>query len=158
MNFGNLFFWGFIATIVLSVIMAASRPLGMSRLDLPFLLGTMVTPNRNKAPWIGFFMHLIMGWLFAMIYGVAFESTGWHTWWFGVIAGFVHSLAVLTVGLELMSFMHPRMANPAHGPTPTKQLQPPGFFARNYGSATALVTIVSHMIYGAILGYFYAGM
>lgn len=157
MNFPNILLWGFVATLVLSAIMVTSRPLGLSRLDLPFLLGTIATPNRNKAPWLGFFMHLVVGLIFAMLYGLAFESTGWYTWWFGLVIGFVHSIIVLTIGLEIMGFLHPRMANPAHGPTPTKQLQPPGFFASNYGRGTWLVTIIGHMIYGLIIGFFYVG-
>lgn len=155
MNFGNILLWGFAATLVLSILIYISRPLGISRLDLPFLLGAMVTPNRNKAPYIGFLLHLAVGLLFAVVYGLAFESTGWNTWWFGLIIGLVHGLFVLTVGLHILGFLHPRMANPAQGPTPTKQLQPPGFFALNYGRGTALVTIISHLMYGFILGFFY---
>lgn len=155
MNVENLILWGFSATLVLSVLMALSRPLGLSRIDLPFLLGTIVTPNRNKAPWLGFFFHLILGWLFAFIYGAAFESSGIKTWWFGLIIGLIHAVFVLTVGLEIFSFLHPRMANPAQGPTATKQLQPPGLFALNYGWGTPLTTIISHLAYGGILGFFY---
>jgi hypothetical protein len=47
------------------------------------------------------------------------------------------------------------MAHPYQGPTPTKQLQPPGFFAINYGRGTAVVTLVAHLLYGSMLGFFY---
>jgi hypothetical protein len=33
-------------------------------------------------------------------------------------------------------------------------LEPPGFMLRNYGRQTPLVTIVSHIAYGAIVGGF----
>lgn len=155
MNIANLLLWGFAATLVLTSIMAASRPLGISRIDLPFLLGTMITPNRDQAPWIGFVFHLIIGWLFAFIYGAAFESTGLNTWWFGLCIGLVHGFFVLTIGLEIFGYLHPRMANPSRGPTPTRQLQPAGFFALNYGKGTPLITLFSHLIYGCILGVFY---
>lgn len=158
MNVLDLLLWGFVATLVLSSLLSISRPLGLSRLDLPFLLGTMATPNRDKAPWLGFFMHLVVGWLFACIYALAFESAGWDTWWFGLIIGFVHVMVVLTIGLEVLGFLHPRMANPSRGPEPTKQLQPPGFFAYNYGRNTSLVTIISHLAYGVILGFFYTNI
>lgn len=155
MNTGNLILWGFAATVVLSILLAVSRPLGLTRMDLPFMLGTMFTSNRNKAPWLGFLIHLFMGWIFAFIYGAAFESSGLETWWFGLAIGFVHGAFVLSVGLEILSFYHPRMANPFHGPTPTKQLEPPGFLALNYGRGTPLITMLGHLIYGLLLGIFY---
>lgn len=155
MNITNLILWGFAATLLLTILMAASRPLGFTRMDLPFILGTMFTSNRNKAPWIGFLAHLTMGWVFAFVYGAAFESSGLDTWWFGMAIGFVHGAFVLTVGLETLTFIHPRMANPFQGPTPTRQLEPPGFLALHYGRGTPLVTLLGHLVYGGVLGFFY---
>ena len=156
MQLVDIFLWGFAATLLLSVLLAGSRPLGFTRMDLPFMLGTMFTANRNKAPWLGFIAHLTMGWLFAFIYGAAFESTGLYHWWFGAAIGLVHGAFVLTVGLELLNFIHPRMARPFQGPTPTRQLEPPGFLALNYGKGTPIVTLLGHIIYGTILGAFYS--
>jgi len=156
MNIFNLLLWGFAATLVLTTVMAVAKPLGLTRMDLPFLLGTMVTSNRNKAPWVGFLIHLGMGWLFAFIYSAAFESSGLSTWWFGTAIGFVHGAFVLSVGVQIMGSFHPRMAQPYQGPTPTKQLEPPGFFLLNYGKGTPIVTLFSHILYGGILGFFYS--
>jgi len=155
MNIGILILGGFAGTLILSALMAISRPLGLSRVDLPFLLGSVITPDRNKAPWVGFIFHLVIGWTFSLLYGFVFEIFGISTWWFGMGIGFLHGLFVLSIGLEILGFIHPRMANPSRGPTPTKQLQPPGFFALNYGRWTPLVTIISHMVFGGILGLFY---
>src|SRR5687768_10247232 len=88
---------GFGATLILTTIMTISKYLGFTRIDLPFILGTLFTSNRNKAPWIGFVIHLIMGWLFAFIYNMAMELSGLKTWWFGAAIGFVHAAFVLTV-------------------------------------------------------------
>ena len=154
MNIGNVILWGFSSTIVLTTIMAASKPMGLTRMDIPFLLGTMVTSNRNKAPAIGFVLHIIIGWLFALLYAVLFDSAGIHTWWFGMIAGFVHGCFVLSLGMQIIASFHPRMAHPYQGPTPTKQLQPPGFFALNYGLGTPIVTLIVHLLFGAVLGIF----
>jgi hypothetical protein len=155
MQAGVVFLWGFAATLVLSIILAVSRPLGITRMDLPFLLGTMFTSNRNKAPWYGFLTHLIIGWLFAFIYAAAFETTGNSSWWFGMVIGLVHAFFVLSAGLQIVGSFHPRMAQPNQGPTPTRQLEPPGFFAMHYGRGTPLVTILAHLVYGAILAGFY---
>jgi hypothetical protein len=155
MNISIIIFWGFAATVVLTIIMAASKPLGLTRMDIPFLLGTLFTSDRNKAPWFGFLIHLLLGWIFALIYSLAFDLTGLKTWWFGMLIGFVQSAFVLSVGLQLVGTFHPRMAQPFQGPTPTRQLEPPGFFALNYGKGTPIVTIVAHLVFGAILGTFY---
>ncbi|HEY1006765.1 MAG TPA: hypothetical protein VGD92_06280 [Sphingobacteriaceae bacterium] len=157
MSTGEVFLWGFGATLVLTVILAASRPLGLTRMDLPFLLGTLITADRDKAPWYGFLIHLVIGWVFAFIYTYAFSSAGLHTWWFGMTVSFVHGAFVLSVGLQLVAAFHPRMAQPYQGPTPTRQLEPPGYFALNYGRGTPAVTMLAHLVYGAALGLFPAG-
>ena len=155
MNADNLLLWGFAATVILTTLMTATKHLGLTRVDIPFLLGTMFTPNRNKAHLYGFLAHLVMGWIFAFIYGAAFESTGLHSWWFGMLIGFVHAAFVLSVGLQIVSTFHPRMARPYQGPTPTRQLEPPGYLALNYGKGTPLVTLLAHLVYGGILAVFY---
>lgn len=155
MNIGNILLWGFAATLVLTTILAIAKPLGLTRMDLPFLLGTLFTANRNKAPWYGFLAHLTIGWIFAIIYGLAFESAGIKTWWFGLAVGLIHGAFVLSAGLQLVAVFHPRMAHPYQGPTPTKQLEPPGFFALNYGRGTPVITMLAHIVYGIILGLFY---
>jgi len=86
---------------------------------------------------------------------LSFETSALVNWWFGMLIGLVHGAFVLSSGLQRVSAFHPRMAHPYRGPTPTKQLQPPGFFALNYGRGTPLVTLVAHIIYGGILGTFY---
>jgi uncharacterized membrane protein YagU involved in acid resistance len=154
MNTDNLL-WGFAATLILTIIMTSSKHVGLTRIDLPFFLGTMFTSNRNKAPWVGFLAHIIMGWIFTFIYAAAFESAGLKTWWFGLLIGTIHALFVLTAGLQIFNSFHPRMARPFQGPTPMRQLQPPGFFALNYGSGTPIATLIAHMIYGVVLGLFY---
>jgi hypothetical protein len=40
------------------------------------------------------------------------------------------------------------------GPTPTKQLEPPGFMALNYGRRTPIAVILARLVYGTILGIF----
>jgi hypothetical protein len=47
------------------------------------------------------------------------------------------------------------MASSFQGPQPTNALEPPGFMALNYGRRTPIVSLASHVVYGAILGHFY---
>jgi hypothetical protein len=155
MNFESILLWGFVATIVLTVIMQGGQSLGLSRMSLPFMLGTMFTPSRDRAAMVGFLVHLVAGWLFATIYALAFES--WHqaTWWLGAGIGLVHGLAVLLVLTPVLPGFHPRMATEQRGPEPTRELEPPGFLALNYGRGTPLLTLLAHLVYGAIIGAFY---
>jgi hypothetical protein len=155
MNLPSILLWGFAATVVLSTLMAGSQRLGYTRMSLPFLLGTMLTPNRDRAMFLGLLMHMMNGWLFALLYALAFES--WHlaTWWLGAGIGLVHALFVLTVAMPVIPAMHPRMVSEYFGPTANRQLQPPGFLALNYGRRTPILALASHVLYGAILGAFY---
>jgi hypothetical protein len=46
------------------------------------------------------------------------------------------------------------MASERSGPRLDAVLEPPGLFALNYGRETPAVTLVAHIIYGALLGAF----
>jgi uncharacterized membrane protein YagU involved in acid resistance len=155
MNRGGTLLWGFVGTVVLTGLMAGSQGLGLTRMSLPFMLGTMFTPDRDRAKLVGFGVHLLNGWLFAGVYGAAFESWRRATWWLGAGIGLVHALFVLLAGMPILPALHPRMASEQHGPTPTRQLEPPGFLALNYGRRTPLSVILAHLVYGGILGRFY---
>jgi hypothetical protein len=155
MNWGHAFVWGFAATIVLTTLLMGSRSLGFTRIDIPFMLGTMFTGNRDRARWIGFLVHLLNGWAFAILYIAIFQSIGVYSIWFGATIGLVHSLFVLVPGMAILPSMHPRMASEKTGPDPTHQLEPPGFMALNYGRQTPLASLLAHIIYGGILGFFY---
>ena len=155
MNWGGVILWGFVGTVVLTTLMSGSQALGLRRMNLPYMLGTMLTPNRDRAKLVGFGLHLINGWLFAIVYAAAFDSWGRATWWLGAGIGLVHALFVLAAATPVLPGMHPRMASEQHGPTPTRELEPPGFLALNYGRRTPVSGLVAHLAYGAILGAFY---
>jgi uncharacterized membrane protein YagU involved in acid resistance len=155
MNRSGALLWGFVGTVVLTGLMSASQGLGLSRMSLPYMLGTMFTADRDKAKLVGFGVHLVNGWLFAFLYAAAFESWRRASWWRGSLIGFVHGAFVLLAGMSLLPALHPRMASEQHGPTPTRQLEPPGFLALNYGRRTPLSVLLAHLVYGSILGAFY---
>lgn len=154
MNIDSIALWGFAATLVLTIVMVSSKHLGFTRMDIPFMLGTLFSNSRDKAVRTGFLFHLIMGWFFAFVYVAAFETSGIQSWWFGAVIGFIHATFVLSAGLQILNSFHPRMARPYQGPTPTRLLEPPGFFALNYGKGTPVATLMAHLLYGAILGGF----
>ena len=146
--------FGFVATVVLTGIMVASQLLGFSRMDLPLMLGTILVEDPDRARIVGFFMHLVNGQLFALLYMAAFALIGFASWWLGALFGLVHGLAALTIIVPLLPGLHPRMASERSGPELSAVLEPPGPMALNYGRQTAVFTIAAHVAYGAILGGF----
>jgi hypothetical protein len=154
-NWGGWLLWGFASTVVLTSILSASQGTGITRMNLPYLLGTMFTPNRDRAKLLGSIMHMVNGWIFSLIYVAAFHAWNGASWWRGALVGIVHAIFVLTVLMAMLPSLHPRMANEQQGPDVVRQLEPPGFLALHYGIRTPLSVIISHVIFGGILGYFY---
>ena len=155
MNLPSILLWGFAATVVLTTLTIGAQSLGLTRIDIPFIVGSMFTPDRDRAKVIGVALHMINGWGFAIVYALFFEYLREPTWWFGALMGAVQGVFVVAVLLPLLPGVHPRMVSDSRGPEPTRLLEPPGFLATNYGRKTPLVTVLVHALYGAILGAFY---
>ena len=155
MDLESVVLGGFLATLLLTTLLAAAQGLGWSRMSLPFLLGTMFTPDRHRAMVIGFAFHFANGWVFALLYAWIFEFTGRAGWFLGAMLGFGQSLFVLITLMPILPNLHPRMASEHQGPEPTRALEPPGFLALNYGRMTPLVTVLAHFLYGGVIGYVY---
>jgi uncharacterized membrane protein YagU involved in acid resistance len=155
-NWSSWTLWGFVSTVLLTSILAGSQGFGLTRMNIPFLLGSVFTPNRDRAKFIGFVFHFINGWIFSLVYVLAFESLHRATWWFGAAIGFVQAVFILTMLMPVLPAFHPRMANEQHGPTVVRQLEPPGFLALHYGLRTPLSVVIAHCVFGAILGAFYS--
>ena len=152
-NLPRLLLWGLIATVAMTTILQGSQGLGLSRLSLPFLVGTIFTANRNRAVVVGFVVYVIGGWLFAMLYFLFFASIDHTSWWLGALLGCVHGILLLAGALPLLAYAHPRMASEHDGPSRTYLLEPPGFFGLNYGRQTPLITLLGQTVYGATLGW-----
>jgi uncharacterized membrane protein YagU involved in acid resistance len=156
MNLPSILLWGFAATLVLTALVIGGQSLGLTRIDIPFILGTMTTANRDRAKVIGLLLHILNGWIFALAYALAFEQFHHRaTWWFGGMIGALQGLFVVVVVLPILPGIHPRMVSDSRGPEPTRLLEPPGFLAMNYGRNTPMVMLVAHAIYGIVLGTFY---
>jgi len=156
MNWASWLIWGFAATAVLTTLMAGSEGLGVTRMNIPHMLGTMFTPNRDRARVYGVVLHFLNGWAFSIVYVAAFHAAHLYTWWFGMVLGVVHSAFIAAVVLPVMPGVHPRMASELRGPTVARQLEPPGFLALHYGVRTPISVLVAHLAFGAILGGFYS--
>ena len=146
---------GFAGTLVLTTILRAASELRLTRMDLPFLLGTAFTANRLRAKALGYALHFVAGVIFALIYYALFVAIGESGWWLGAIFGFVHALFAATALVNLLlPLVHPRMGSSLTGANTIALLEPPGFLMLNYGRETLLATIVAHIAYGTLVGGF----
>jgi hypothetical protein len=146
--------FGLGATVTLTGIMVGAQLSGLTRMDLPLILGTMFSDRPDRARFLGFLVHLVNGQAFALGYAAAFTALGRATWWLGALFGLWHGVAALTLFVPLAAGVHPRVASERAGPSLDAVLEPPGLLALNYGRETPLVTIAAHVVYGAILGAF----
>lgn len=150
--FWSMVIWGLIAIVVMTTVLQGAQGLGLSRLSLPFLVGSFFTGDRRWAVILGFAFYVLGGWVFAFLYFLLFSSLQIYTWWLGMAAGLLHGLFLLAAGLPLLAYIHPRMASEYSGASPTRLLEPPGFMGTNYGPRTPLTTLAGQALYGAALG------
>lgn len=155
MNWSGWLLWGFLANIVLTTISSVAQGLGLTRMNLPYILGTVFSPQRDRAKLYGYFVHMAVGLMFSLVYVLIFQSIGAAGWWRGMVIGIVHALFVLTVVMSLLPGVHPRMASEQQGPEAHNMLEPPGFLALHYGARTPIAILLSHAVFGAMLGAFY---
>lgn len=132
-NLKNGFLAGFIATAVLSVMMVAGAMMGvMPELDVAAMLAMMM-----GAPiLVGWLAHFMIGTLawgggFAVLYGVIPVGSA-------VIKGIVFGVAAW-LGMMIMVM-------PMAGA---------GLFGMNFGIMAPMMTLVLHIIFGAVLGAVY---
>jgi hypothetical protein len=139
--------------MAMSTAIRAASELKLTRIDLPFLLGTALTAHRTRARAIGYALHFAIGVIFALLYHVAFLAIGREGWTLGAAIGLLHGLFVGTVLVNVaLPLVHPRMGTPTSAADSTPLLEPPGFLLLNYGRMTPIVTLLSHVLFGAIVG------
>jgi uncharacterized membrane protein YagU involved in acid resistance len=155
MNVASILLWGLVATTALATILASCQGLGLTRMSMPFILGTISTPDRDRAMLWGTLVHMLNGWVFSCVYALVFEAMHRTGWWLGALFGLGQGLFVLAVVMSLIPSAHPRMVSEYVGPSPNRRLQPPGFMALNYGRRTPVVALLAHAVFGMILGSFY---
>jgi hypothetical protein len=150
---------GFVGTLILTTTLRVAQEVGLTRMDLPLLLGTVFTPARRRANLIGYTVHFFNGLAFSALYAAVFYAVGHASWLLGLLLGLVHAAfaggALVNI---LLPAVHPRMGTPMSDARQSPVLEPPGFMLRNYGRHTAAVTVLAHLAYGTIVGAFAAGL
>jgi hypothetical protein len=148
---------GLVGTLVLTTILRAASELGLTRMDMPFLLGAALTADRVRAKALGYALHFVFGLLFALAYYAIFDVLDESGVLLGALFGLVHALFAGTALVNvLLPVVHPRMGTGFDAAGDAPQLEPPGFLLLNYGRRTPVVTVAAHVVYGAIVGGFVA--
>lgn len=152
MDWAGWALFGLVATTVLTAVLIAAQLAGLTRLDLPLMLGTIVTEDPDRARVVGFFAHLLVGQGFALGYAATFALLDRSSWWLGGLLGVLHAATALGVLVPLLPGVHPRMASHRAGPRNLAVLEPPGLAGLNYGVQTPAVALAAHVVYGVALG------
>ncbi|MFI7293145.1 hypothetical protein [Streptomyces sp. NPDC050121] len=148
---------GLVGTLILTTGLRAANAFSLTRIDLPFLLGTAFTSDRTRAKALGYGAHFINGLIFALLYYAVFVAIGYSSWWLGCVFGLIHGLFATTALVNiLLPLVHPRMGQPETSAPDVALLEPPGFLMLNYGPSTPAVTLIAHLAYGTIVGGFLA--
>jgi hypothetical protein len=144
---------GLLGTFVLTTVLRTATEFGLTRLDLPFLLGTAVTRDRGRAKAIGYLAHFGFGLLFSLAYAVFFLIVDASGWFLGALLGIAHGLFAGTALVNvLLPVVHPLMGKPWTDARSSPLIESPGFLMLNYGAGTPVVSMIAHVLYGAIVG------
>jgi hypothetical protein len=144
---------GLLGTIVLTTVLRAAGELGLTRMDLPFLLGTALSEDRVRAKLIGYALHFVFGLIFALGYWAVFATLDQSGALLGALLGLIHALFAGTALVNvILPAVHPRMGTGFDAAGSSPLLEPPGFMLANYGRQTMLMMIAAHVAYGGIVG------
>ncbi len=150
---------GAVGVVVFSICLELCQAAGVTRMDVPLLLGTAIVDDRDRGRVVGYGIHLALGLGFSLIYAGVFAAVGHAGWLLGLALGAVHAgfFGGPLMNVLLPAF-HPRMGKPWTDASETPILEPPGFMLRNYGASTLAVSLALHLAFGAIVGAFAAGL
>lgn len=107
---------GLIGTAVMTLLMTVAPMMGMPKMNVIGMLGTMVTADPGTATAAGTFGHFMMGVIFAIIYAALWTAgIGSPTALSGVVFGLVHGI-IAALMMPLMLRVHPRPPGMSTGP------------------------------------------
>jgi hypothetical protein len=147
MNILNAGIAGVVGTVVFTMVLMMAPKMGMPKMDIVSLLGSMFgKPNQ----FLGWMMHLMMGIVFALIYAFLWSNgIGAATWTSGLVFGAVHWLIVGMI-MAMIPMMHAGIKSGA--------VKAPGLWMTgNGGGVMAFMGgLVGHMIFGVVVALVYA--
>ena len=136
---------GVVGTAVISMLMAMGPKMGMPKMAIWEMLGSMFNKDGNNG--LGWIIHFMMGVIFAIIYaalwtaGIGSASVG-----SGLIFGGVHFLiaGVMMGGMPMM-----------HAGIKAGTVQAPGVLMLNSGVMGFIGGLIGHALYGLVVALVY---
>jgi hypothetical protein len=137
---------GLIGTAVISLLMAMGPRMGMPKMAIWEMLGTMFDPQGNSA--LGWVMHFMTGTAFAVVYAVLWSvGLGAPTLLWGALFGAVHFLLVGAM-MGAMPVMHAGIK--------AGTVQAPGLLMLNNGVMGFMGGLIGHIAFGLVVAAIYA--
>ncbi len=138
MNFVGAVVAGLAGTVAMTALMMIAPMMGMPKMDIVGMLGSMFSTNKGATSVLGAVIHFMMGVIFAIIYALVWSLLSIApTWWWGLIFGVVHTLPVMAT-MPIIMKMHPR---------------PP---AMERTVLSIVGQFMGHMVFGLVVGAVYA--
>lgn len=140
---------GLAGTVAFTALIYAGPSMGLPRMDIATMLGTMFVANPGAAFAPGLAMHLMIGLVLAL--GYAFLFAHWlpgRPWLRGALYGLVPWAMMMVVVLPMLGLVHPLVR--------AGMMPAPGLFLSGMGTVMApLGGLIGHLVYGAVLGAVY---
>ncbi|MFQ5434035.1 MAG: DUF6789 family protein [Anaerolineae bacterium] len=137
---------GIVGTIVMTMVMVMAPKMGMPKMDIVGMLGSMFNTKSNRP--MGMAMHGMMGVVFAIIYALLWNAgIGTVSWLGGVVFGVVHWLVsgAMMGGMPMM-----------HAGVKAGTVNAPGVYMTNNGGAMAFMGgLIGHVIFGLVVALVY---
>jgi uncharacterized membrane protein YagU involved in acid resistance len=136
---------GLAGTAVISMLMAMGPRIGMPKMAIWEMLGTMFSKEGNLA--LGWIIHFMMGVIFAIIYAALWAAgIGSATLVSGIVFGVVHFLIAGLVmgGMPMM-----------HAGIKAGTVQAPGVLMLNAGVMGLMGGLIGHAVYGLVVALVY---
>lgn len=140
---------GLVGTLIISMLMAMAPRMGMPKMAIWDLLGSMF--NKDGNPALGWVLHFMMGVVFALIYAWLWSSgIGSATISGGLIFGAVHWLVV---GLAMVAI--PMM----HAGIKAGTVAAPGAYMANSGGMMGFMGgLAGHLLFGLAVVLIYTAL
>lgn len=133
---------GLAGTVVITIMMSLAPQMGMPKMDMPGMLGSMFGAPGSWT--MGLIIHLMMGVIFAFIYGLLWANgVGAPAVLSGILFGVIHWLVVGLV-MGMMPMMH---AGIQSGDVP----EPGVYMLKNGGMMGFMGGLIGHIIFALVV-------
>ncbi len=153
---GSAILAGLIGGIAFLMVVYMGLGVGMTRMNLLYMLGSMVAPKsfRGTAYAIGLVVHMMMSAAFGLVHAglltaIGVSSVGSAAAW-DLLIGAVHGVLVLIALPMMLTMAHPLVR--------TGDLERPGVAMVGYGSMTPAGSLMAHVAFGLVTGAIYAAI